>query len=338
MFSIPKSLTFVPVAAGALLVSLASISSAAPSTYLIAHRGASAYAPEHTIEAYRLAVEQGADYVEPDLAISKDGVLVCSHDTFLERVTNAATLFPNRFQEVKAGDKTQKHWFVEDFTLAELKTLDAGSWFDPKFKGAKMLTFQEAIDFAKSKNVGVFPELKTPSRLREKGFQPEELVVAALKKNNVIGLKTKSGLPFVQLQVFEVDSLKRLTALVPEVPRHFLIGTPEMVKQYLATPDGLKDVKTFATGISPALQILDRVPDLAANAHAAGLTVVPYTFSVRPKKDPYPDAPPEWRKMIDESMKALPATPAELTASMKRFIETYKLDGLFTDNPDLFPR
>jgi glycerophosphoryl diester phosphodiesterase len=337
MVSIPKSLISVSLAAGALLAPLASSLSAAPSTYLIAHRGASAYAPEHTIEAYRLAVEQGADYVEPDLAITKDGVLVCSHDTFLERVTNAATLFPDRFQEVKSGDKSQKHWFVEDFTLAELKTLDAGSWFDPKFKGAKMLTFQEAIDFAKSKNVGIFPEVKTPARLRSKGFEPEELVVAALKKNNAIGLKTKSGLPFVQLQVFEVDSLKRLTALAPAVPRHFLIGSPDAAKQYL-TPEGLKEVKTFATGISPALQILDRVPDLAANAHAAGLTVVPYTFSVRPKKDPYPDAPPEWRKMIDESMKALPATPAELTASMKRFIDTYKIDGLFTDNPDLFPR
>jgi glycerophosphoryl diester phosphodiesterase len=337
MVSIPKSLMLISLAAGALLAPLASSASAAPSTYLIAHRGASAYAPEHTIEAYRLAVEQGADYVEPDVAITKDGVLVCSHDTFLERVTNAATVFPDRFQEVKSGGVTQKRWFVEDFTLAEIKTLDAGSWFDPKFKGAKVLTFQEAIDFAKSKNVGIFPELKTPARLRAKGFDPEGLVVAALKKNNVIGLKTKSGLPFVQLQVFEVDSLRRLTALVPELQRHFLMGSPDMAKQYL-TPEGLKDVKTFATGISPALQLLDRVPELAANAHAAGLTVVPYTFALRPKKDPYPDAPPEWRKTIDETMKALPATPAELTLSMKRFIDTYKIDGLFTDNPDLFPR
>jgi glycerophosphoryl diester phosphodiesterase len=342
MFSISKSLLTVSVAAGALFMPLASQPSAAPagapSTFLIAHRGASAYAPEHTIEAYRLAVEQGADYVEPDVAITKDGALICSHDTFLERVTNAATVFPDRFQEIALGGKTTKHWAVEDFTLAEIKSLDAGSWFDPKFKGAKVITFQEAIDFAKGAGVGIFPEIKMPSRLRAKGFDPEGLVVAALKKNNAIDLKTKKGLPFVQLQVFEVDSLQRLAKLVPELPRHFLVGTPDAVQQYLATPDALKKVKEFATGISPAYQILDRVPDLAANAHAAGLTVVPYTFSIRPKKNLYPDAPPEWQKVIEEQMKTLPQTREEMTTLMKRFIDTYKLDGLFTDNPDLFPR
>lgn len=335
MFSTPTSLIALTLAASALL---APAPASTPTTFLIAHRGASAYAPEHTIEAYRLAVQQGADYVEPDVAITKDGVLVCSHDTFLERVTNAATVFPDRFQEIKAGDKTTKHWAVEDFTLAEIKTLDAGSWFDPKFKGAKVLTFQEAIDFAKGAGVGIFPEIKTPGRFRAKGLDPEGLVVDALKKNNVLDLKTKKGLPFVQLQVFEVESLQRLTTLVPGLKRHFLVGQADAVKEYLATPEGLAKVKTFATGISPAYQMLERVPNLAENAHAAGLTVVPYTFSLRPKKDPYPDAPPEWRKVIDEQMKTLPQTPEDMKALMKKYIDTYKLDGLFTDNPDLFPR
>src|SRR5262249_51711902 len=109
--------------------------------FVIAHRGASAYAPEHTLAAYTLALQQGADYVEQDLDITKDGVLVCSHDPSLERTTNVEEVFPDRFTEVKQGDRTVKHWFIEDFTLAEIKRLDAGSWFDPKFAGQKVMTF-----------------------------------------------------------------------------------------------------------------------------------------------------------------------------------------------------
>ena len=94
---------------------------------LVAHRGASAYAPEHTIAAYKLAIEQGADYVEQDLQISKDGVLVCLHDLTLERTTNVEEVFPDRAATVN-GRRT---WNVSDFTLQELKRLDAGSWFKP---------------------------------------------------------------------------------------------------------------------------------------------------------------------------------------------------------------
>lgn len=338
MISLPKFLT-ISIAAGALLMpSAVSFSSAAPApagTYMIAHRGASAYAPEHTIEAYRLAIEQGADYIEPDLGITKDGVLVCTHDTFLERTTNVRELFPDRFTEFKTGDKVQKRWLVESLTLAELKQLDAGSWFGPKFKGAKMITFQEAIDFVKGK-AGLFPEIKEPSRFRGKGFDPEQMVADILKKNGLIGATVK-GRPAVHMQVFEEDSLRRLAKVLPDVPRSFLMGSPEAVKRWL-TPEGLAEVKTFATGIAPAIQIVDRMPEIVTRAHEAGLTVVPYTFALRPKTNPYPDAPPEWKKMIEESMKALPATPEELTARMKKFVEVYKVDGLFTDNPDLFPR
>src|SRR5947209_470054 len=99
---------------------------------LIAHRGASAYAPEHTLEAYRLAMKQGADFVEPDLQITKDGVLVCLHDTTLERTTDVRTVFPDRSREVK-GRKT---WPVADFTLEEVQRLDAGAWMGARFAGA----------------------------------------------------------------------------------------------------------------------------------------------------------------------------------------------------------
>lgn len=330
-----------------------------PAAFSVAHRGASAYAPEHTMAAYRLALEQGADYIEQDLAITKDGVLVCSHDPSLERVTNVEELFPDRFTEVKAGDRTTKRWFIEDFTLAEIKRLDAGAWFDATFasplaslpahrsrgtggagasgfKGAQIVTFQEAIDLIKGK-AGFFPELKTPGRVRAKGFDLEQAVADILKKNGLAGASMLKGRPAVHLQVFEEDSLRRLAVLLPEVPRSFLIGTPDLAAKWLS-PEGLKGAKAFVTGVAPAKAILDRAPEIVARAHEAGLTVVPYTFQLRPKSNPYSDAPPEMRKMIEEIYKALPDTPAAVAADMKKFVEVYKVDGLFTDNPDLFPR
>lgn len=284
-----------------------------PGTFVIAHRGASAYAPEHTAAAYRLAIEQGADYVEPDLGITKDGVLVCTHDGALERTTDARERFPDRFTVVKTPRGDERHWLVESFTLAEIKTLDAGSWFGPQFKGERMLTFQEAIDLVKGK-AGLFPELKFPGRFRAKGFDPEQLVAEALRKNGLVGAMFK-GRPAVHLQVFEEDSVRRLAKVLPEVPRSFLIGTPDGAARWL-TPAGLAEMRTFATGVAPAIPILDRTPELVAQAHAAGLTVVPWTFAIRA-----PDV----------------ATPEALTAKMRRYVQELKVDGLFTNNPDLFP-
>ena len=102
----------------------------------VAHRGASAYAPEHTLAAYRLAIEQGADFVEQDLAVTKDGVLICLHDPSLDRTTDVEERFPGRASEIEYEGKKRKAWLANDFTLAEIKTLDAGSWFDRKFTGA----------------------------------------------------------------------------------------------------------------------------------------------------------------------------------------------------------
>ncbi|MGH9198943.1 MAG: glycerophosphodiester phosphodiesterase family protein, partial [Acidimicrobiia bacterium] len=146
---------------------------------LIAHRGASAYAPEHTLAAYALAMEQGADFVEQDLAVSKDGVLVCIHDLTLERTTNVEEVFPHRFVTETSGSTPGRRWLVNDFTLAELKRLDAGSWFDRKFAGARIPTFQEAIDLVRGR-AGLYPELKDPEFYRELGVSPERLFAEAL--------------------------------------------------------------------------------------------------------------------------------------------------------------
>ena len=105
-----------------------------PTKQAIAHRGASSYAPEHTLPAYTLAIEQRVDFVEQDLAITKDGVLICLHDDSLERTTNVEDVFPGR--EVTDPVSRRKRWFAVDFTLDEIKQLDAGGWFNARFAGA----------------------------------------------------------------------------------------------------------------------------------------------------------------------------------------------------------
>ena len=154
---------------------------AAARKQLVAHRGASAHAPEHTLEAYRLAIEQGADFVEQDLAVTRDGVLVCIHDLTLDRTTNVEDVFPTRFSGSRAGTTPARRWPVGDFTLAELKQLDAGSWFAPKFAGARIPTFQEAIDLIKGR-AGLYPELKDPAFYRERNVSPETLLAASSRR------------------------------------------------------------------------------------------------------------------------------------------------------------
>ena len=299
-------------------MSLASVTGACapdgrPAPFNVAHRGASAYAPEHTLESYRLALEQGADYVEQDLGITSDGVLVCLHDVSLERTTNVAEVFPDRFTEVMERGVPVKRWFVDDFTLAEVQRLDAGSWFAPEFAGARVATFQEAIDLVKGR-AGIFPELKAPARLREKGVSLEDAVDRVLRDNGLVDA-TVGGRPAVLLQSFEEASVRTLARLLPTVPRTFLIGTPDAGERWL-TPSGLADMATFATGVGPMKPFIEREPSLVTQAQAAGLTVVPWTFRAR----------------------SVPAPYADVTAEMRTFLVDYGVDGLFTDNPDLFPQ
>src|SRR5262245_24168968 len=112
---------------------------------LIAHRGASWDAPEHTLPAYELALKQGADFVEPDLQLTKDGVLICMHDTTLERTTDVEDIYPDRAQQ-KNGRKT---WPVADFTWEEIQKLDAGKWKSAEFAGTRVPTFQQMIDLVR---------------------------------------------------------------------------------------------------------------------------------------------------------------------------------------------
>jgi glycerophosphoryl diester phosphodiesterase len=275
---------------------------------LIAHRGASGYAPEHTEAAYKLAMQQGADFVEQDLAVTRDGVLVCIHDLSLERTTNVEEVFPDRFVEDKTGDKPVRRWLVGDFTLAEIKRLDAGSWFDPTFADARVPTFQEAIDLVRGK-AGMYPELKDPAFYRQRGIHPEALLAEALRRNNLVhDPKTP-----VIIQSFDEVTLQALAHDLPDVPRVWLVEARDAER--LDSADKLKAIAAWATGIAPNKAVIAARPDIVSWAHDAGLTVTLWTFRA--------SSPGGFASVRDE---------------MEKFLYGYGVDALFTDNPDQFPR
>jgi glycerophosphoryl diester phosphodiesterase len=275
---------------------------------VVAHRGASAYAPEHTLDAYALALEQRADFVEQDLAVSKDGVLVCIHDLTLERTTDVETVFPNRFAEVMVNGKPVRRWLVADFTLAELKRLDAGSWFDRKFTGARIPTFQEAVDAIRGK-AGMYPELKDPAFYRERGVSPEKLLADALRKN---GIEEDARTPII-IQSFDETTVKALASVLPRVPRVWLVE-PEWADR-VDSAEKVKAIGTWATGLGPNKRIVAARPELVKWAHAAGLTVTPWTFR-----------------------SSNTGAFASVGDEMAKFLYDYDVDAVFTDNPDRFPR
>lgn len=276
---------------------------------LVAHRGASAYAPEHTRAAYRLALEQGADYVEQDLQITRDGVLVCLHDLTLERTTNVEEVFPDRYR-IEHGKKT---WAVSDFTVAEIQRLDAGTWFNQAFSGEKVPTWQEAIDLVRGK-AGLFPETKGPEVYGSRGFDMEALVLKQLETNRLHLPGADRRTPVI-IQSFSPASLRRMRSLGTKLPLVLLISDGDPDRASWLTDEGLKRVASFANGIGPAKSLLLTDPTLARRAHALGLTVTPYTFRSS-------DVPPG-RSVRDE---------------MSRFLYEIGVDALFTDNPDQFPR
>src|SRR5438128_5053661 len=175
---------------------------------LIAHRGASGYAPEHTLASYRLALEQHADFVEPDLGVSKDGVLVCLHDDTLERTTNIATVFPDRPSPDAPRRGTAPRWLANDFTVDEIRRLDAGSWFNPKFAGARVPTFQEMIDLVRGK-AGLYPELKSPPLYTSRGVDMEKIFVALVKKNRLEQPDSLKQTPVI-IQSFDEPTIRRV--------------------------------------------------------------------------------------------------------------------------------
>ena len=276
---------------------------------LVAHRGASAYAPEHTLASYRLALQQKADYVEQDLAVTKDLVLICLHDESLERTTNVEELFPNRAVVDPATGK--KQWLAVDFTLAEIKQLDAGSWFDARFAGERIPTWEEAVA-AVGTAAGLYPELKTPALYRTRGIDQTALFVESVKRLNLLTRPAGSLI----VQSFDDQPLKDLTRQLPALPRVFLIDNRD--GQRWLNDRGLTEIGTFATGIGPAKALLDGHPEIVRAAHARKLTVTPYTFTTRSAA-----GSGRFTSVSDE---------------MRYYLTELDVDALFTDNPDRFPR
>lgn len=272
----------------------------------IAHRGASAYAPEHTLAAYRLALGMKADFVEPDLQLTRDGVLICLHDASLERTTNVAKVFPERFRTVKG----KQHWMVSDFTLPEIKQLDAGSWFAAKYAGEKVPTLQEMIDVVKGKT-GIIPETKSPEAHEKSGLSMEKLLMDVLQKNGLDRPGADPKTPVVIQSFSRASLLKMRKEMKCELP--LLLLFPPEEKDTL-TSEYLKKLKADVDGIGPNKAIVQEDPAVVKRAHEAGLTVTIFTCRAK-KPEPF----------------------ADVKSEMKHYLEL-GVDAIFTDNPDLFPR
>jgi glycerophosphoryl diester phosphodiesterase len=275
----------------------------------IAHRGASGYAPEHSAAAYKLAMEQKADFVEPDLAVSKDNVLFCMHDDTLERTTNVADVFPDRVSTGYETRQAGKHWLGNDFTMAELKRLDSGKWFKPEFAGQRLQTFQEAIDLVKGK-AGLYPELKSPELYKSRGVDQVKLFVDIIRKNGLEKPESLKTTPVI-IQSFDESAIRRVAVDLPTIPRVFLTAKDEDVND-----SRLRELAKFATGIAPEKVVIARHPEMVARAHAAGLTVTSWTFRADDKEMKFPN----------------------VKAEMSHYLYDLGIDALFTNNPDQFPR
>ena len=253
---------------------------------VVAHRGASGYLPEETYEAYVKAIDLGADFVEPDLVSTQDGVLIARHDPNLAYSTNVASLaqFAARQRTVSVDGEVQTGWFASDFTLAEIKTLGGISTDAERpqqYNGLyKIVTFQELVDLVKAKSastgriIGVYPETKNPTDHRDLGLPLEDKLIAII---NAAGWNSKTAPIFVQS--FEPSSLKymrskglnvRMVQLVDGDDYDFRNGTVDnpdasiYSRPYdwaragdtrkfpaMLTPAGLAEVKTYADGIGP---------------------------------------------------------------------------------------
>jgi glycerophosphoryl diester phosphodiesterase len=276
-----------------------------PYRAVIAHRGASFYAPEETVPAYLLACDLGADYLEADIQRTKDGVLVALHDDTLERTTNVAAVFPGR-------EKNN----VETFTFAELQKLDAGSWFNAKFPhkarksfaGVKIISLEELLRIAKSgeHKPGIYLEIKSPKRFPGIAQQLIELLTrfgwigadtpSQTQHTNIVSIGLSSGR--VILQSFDPECVADFARFAPTVPRLYLYDGDDIEKAGWNAI--LNTAITLKAGMGPSGYVA--LPFKNRDAHQASLFVHVYT--------------------INKSWQA-------------RLLSFFGADGFFTDRPDM---
>jgi glycerophosphoryl diester phosphodiesterase len=320
---------------------------------VIAHRGASGYRPEHTLAAYELGARLGADYLEPDLVSTKDGVLVARHENEISGTTDVASRpeFADRKRtKVIDGGQPLTGWFTEDFTLAELKTLRAKERIpllrprNARYDGFyEVPTLQEVIDLTRrlskelDREIGIYPETKHPTYFRSIGLPLEEPLARVLRRN---GLDRKRAKVFVQS--FEVSNLRALDRelKVPLVqllggkgaqPYDFAVSGDPRKYADMATPAGLRDISRYADGVGPSKDYIvprDALGNSLAptsfvdDAHDAGLLVHPYTF-----RNENSFLPRELQSSSD------PAAHGDARSEYRQFFDL-GVDGLFSDHPD----
>jgi glycerophosphoryl diester phosphodiesterase len=318
---------------------------------VIAHRGASGYLPEHTLESKSMAYAMGADYIEQDVVMTKDNELVVLHDLTLDRVTNVADTFPTRH---RADGK----YYVIDFTLSELRQLKVTE--GRSFKQGKTAanyptrfplqnsqfaihTLAEEIELIQglnkvfNKDVGIYPEIKSPWFFHNEG---KDITLAVLKTLKQYGYKNKADKVFVQS--FDPNELLRIkTKLLPELNMDIqlvqLVAETSWNETYtnkngklvpysydwMFKPNAMSKIATYADGLGPWKSMLVNydnssgevtIKDMVDNAHRAGLAVHPYTF----RADPGRITP--WTNSFEDMVRF--------------YVNDVKVDGVFTDFPD----
>ncbi len=319
------------------------------------HRGASALLPEHTLAAYAQAISDGADYIEPDLVMTKDGVLVARHENEIGGTTDVAEhkeFAKRKTTKVIDGEKVEG-WFTEDFTLAELKTLYTrerlpelrSTAFDGQFRIAtldEILAFLVQQAGRANRGIGLVPEIKHPTYFQSIGLPMEDKVLAALRGNAYTAVAP------VTIQSFETANLRYLRGKIGRGSNIRLLqllwkgdARPADVAKaggtlsyaQMMTPAGLKDIASYADGIGPELRsiipldangALGTPTALVRDAHAAGLMVIPYTF--RPENHFQAS---NLRKGADSAR-----NPEGSIAEMRAYLAT-GIDAFFTDDPAL---
>jgi glycerophosphoryl diester phosphodiesterase len=302
---------------------------------LIAHRGASGYAPEHTFEAYRIAMEQGADFVEQDLQLTKDGVLICLHDPDLGRTTNVAEVFPNRamVRDAEETGKPHRGWYAVDFTLAEIKKLDAGSWFNranpfassPAYIAQRVPTMEETIKFV-GHRAGLYIELKHVPFYKSLGFDSADILARLLRAH---GFDHASERHRIFIQSFYKEGLLRMRELAPGYARIQLLPMEDLARREdsaKVTPALASEIATYAQGAGPSKSMLPSAAEVAT-FHSAGLLIHPYTFRGSTSASA--------RQPLDEKQPNGATLRQNITADIQRYVG-YGIDGGFTDYPQLW--
>ncbi len=316
------------VIALAVMVCLTTAAAAGHEKAIVAHRGASAYLPEHTLESYAMGYGMGAHFIEPDLMLTSDGVPIALHDRTLEATTNVSEVFPDRARE-------DGRFYAIDFTLQEIKQLSVIERVDrdtrelvfpDRFPNlhqalvfrvptlAEVIELVQGMNVSTGRNVGIYPETKSSAWHLEQGYDFEQIVMEVLAE---YGYHTTAD--NVIVQSFEPESLHRLREHGSELTLVQLIGGGSAY-DHMVTAEGLDAIAEVAQGIGPSMtRIIDAegnwVDDnfLVQEAQARGLVVHPYTMRAD----------------------RLPAYVDSFEELLELFLFEAGVDGVFTDHPDL---